>query len=944
MTEEGQMACLRDEGCSGCTHRAGACCTYRDEPLSLTQQQDTEKEVRPESIEVGEIIAGQEELTMMEEPCAREAIKDTVGKGQGDKLWDEQRDTVPPAIEVQTPANPHEIIEEKLKHAEVEPPYGDDAGMGTESVEADLFSPLFLPEEHQPEEMTSALMPGVELPLNINDNVGRHVKPMEPEPIVSVHSRGELLPNINDNIGMHAKPVEPEPIEPVQSRGEQPPFINDKIGRQAKPLEPELIESVQSRVELPTNVNDNIVSQAKPVEPEPIESVQSRGELPPNINDYIGSHVKPVKQELTKSVQSRGELPPIINDNIERHDKPLEPEPMDSVQSRGELPTNVSDNIVSHAKPVEPEPIESVQSRGELLPNINDNIASHAQLVEPEPIESVQSRGELHPNINDNIGSHVKPVDPEPKESIQSTPDQASLFKEIKIEAPEKLHDPESGRKETTLAVCADALVHGRQEDACGLIVEECGLGTMGIDGHTGDDSYEGNETVEVDLSSSPLLSEKHQSEEIPDASTLGSELPTNINDTIGKNVEPAEPESVTSVQSTPNQANLLEEIKIEIAGNSDASGSVALDQTIPTPEEVITTEEVCTERSPESDSSILTTVATGATQDDETMVYIGVQTDAPTNSGKRRQWEWNILKAIVYGGLLESIASLSVVSAAASSDVATLTGDPPQVPIHILVMNALTANIQVVFDSPAFCQAWFCTAERIGSIRPHRSESTPARKCDPPGSADRQGIDRIRLAPARFARPDPLRFAPPPLTLLPVTGHKLIVVYGILLLLETSTLMELKNKQQESLDGKEQVDLYVELLGRREHFYRHATIALLSYVLFGALPPVIYGFSFWQSDKKALKLIVVAAASLLCITLLALGKAHVQEQKAYGKTLLYYLGIGVGASGVSYAFGILIKQLLESLGLFDDGADVSASPISSILDVMSANLSWASS
>ncbi|MQM05955.1 hypothetical protein Taro_038775, partial [Colocasia esculenta] len=51
--------------------------------------------------------------------------------------------------------------------------------------------------------------------------------------------------------------------------------------------------------------------------------------------------------------------------------------------------------------------------------------------------------------------------------------------------------------------------------------------------------------------------------------------------------------------------------------------------------------------------------------------------------------------------------------------------------------------------------KAWFCTAERIGSIRPHRSESTSARKRDPPGSAVRQGIDRIRLAPAR---PAPLR------------------------------------------------------------------------------------------------------------------------------------------------------------------------------------------
>ncbi|MQM03479.1 hypothetical protein Taro_036257 [Colocasia esculenta] len=77
--------------------------------------------------------------------------------------------------------------------------------------------------------------------------------------------------------------------------------------------------------------------------------------------------------------------------------------------------------------------------------------------------------------------------------------------------------------------------------------------------------------------------------------------------------------------------------------------------------------------------------------------------------------------------------------------------------------ISCWTADMSLGGDSIwAKFPPWFCTAERIGSIRPHRSESTPARKRDPPGSVVRQGIDRIRLAPARFARPDPLRFAPP--------------------------------------------------------------------------------------------------------------------------------------------------------------------------------------
>ncbi|MQL75419.1 hypothetical protein Taro_007794 [Colocasia esculenta] len=80
----------------------------------------------------------------------------------------------------------------------------------------------------------------------------------------------------------------------------------------------------------------------------------------------------------------------------------------------------------------------------------------------------------------------------------------------------------------------------------------------------------------------------------------------------------------------------------------------------------------------------------------------------------------------------------------------------------HGTLLDARQKKVKCNWCSKEMFGAWFCTAERIGSIRPHRSESTPARKHDPPGSAVRQGIDRIRLDPARFARPDPLRFAPP--------------------------------------------------------------------------------------------------------------------------------------------------------------------------------------
>ncbi|KAL7162971.1 hypothetical protein ACSBR2_039136 [Camellia fascicularis] len=59
--------------------------------------------------------------------------------------------------------------------------------------------------------------------------------------------------------------------------------------------------------------------------------------------------------------------------------------------------------------------------------------------------------------------------------------------------------------------------------------------------------------------------------------------------------------------------------------------------------------------------------------------------------------------------------------------------------------------------------------------------------------------------------------------------------------------LWELKNDRYEgvsSLQVTERLDKYQELLGRRENFLLHATVAILSFLIFGLLPPVIYGFS----------------------------------------------------------------------------------------------------
>ncbi|XP_030934266.1 uncharacterized protein LOC115959815 isoform X2 [Quercus lobata] len=134
--------------------------------------------------------------------------------------------------------------------------------------------------------------------------------------------------------------------------------------------------------------------------------------------------------------------------------------------------------------------------------------------------------------------------------------------------------------------------------------------------------------------------------------------------------------------------------------------------------------------------------------------------------------------------------------------------------------------------------------------------------------------------------------------------------------------LKELKNDPSRvaSNGTEEEVDRYQEVLGQKRNFILHASVAIVSFLVFGLVPPVVYGFSFYESDNRDLKLAAVAAASLLCITLLAIVKAYVQKPTDwynYITNILYYLAIGLGVSGISFLAGYLVRKLIEKLGWF---------------------------
>ncbi|GFZ15994.1 hypothetical protein Acr_25g0004030 [Actinidia rufa] len=145
-------------------------------------------------------------------------------------------------------------------------------------------------------------------------------------------------------------------------------------------------------------------------------------------------------------------------------------------------------------------------------------------------------------------------------------------------------------------------------------------------------------------------------------------------------------------------------------------------------------------------------------------------------------------------------------------------------------------------------------------------------------------------------------------------------LIGGLFLMLHN--MWELKNDHSSGTSNQVTegaADRYKELLGRRENFLLHATVAVLSFLIFGLLPPVVYGFSFRESNNGDFKLIAVAVASLLCIIIFAIGKAYVQRPpKSYLKTIIYFVIMGFAASGISYAAGDLFKKLIDKLGWFN--------------------------
>ncbi|CAL5424929.1 unnamed protein product [Camellia sinensis] len=247
------------------------------------------------------------------------------------------------------------------------------------------------------------------------------------------------------------------------------------------------------------------------------------------------------------------------------------------------------------------------------------------------------------------------------------------------------------------------------------------------------------------------------------------------------------------------------------------------------------------------------------------------------------------ILKSVVYGGLMESMASLSVVSSAAAAD------DTTQV-WKFLVDSCKSLSSQRSFSilsDGTFVVPWTNPSSKVEN--------------------NKKLLERM----ANLKLPQEIS-----LSIKSKKSSLNIVAMGLANLIGGLFIIGPNGTKNEE-------SRYKELLGQTDNFFLHATVVVLVFLIFGLIPLVTYGFSFCQTDDKDLKLVLVVAASLLCIAILAIGKAYIQKKPnfyAYIKTVLYYISMAVMASGISYAAGELIKRLVEKLGWFDSSVAVTLS------------------
>nr|GEY27942.1 hypothetical protein [Tanacetum cinerariifolium] len=112
----------------------------------------------------------------------------------------------------------------------------------------------------------------------------------------------------------------------------------------------------------------------------------------------------------------------------------------------------------------------------------------------------------------------------------------------------------------------------------------------------------------------------------------------------------------------------------------------------------------------------------------------------------------------------------------------------------------------------------------------------------------------------------------------------------------------------------------YREQLGRVNYFPLHAGFAILSFIVFGMIPPV--SFLFFETGSKDLSMALVEVVSLLSVALLAKLKVSAISYKDYFQhviNLAYYLAYAMSRSICSYLAGVRNKMCEDLVKRYED-------------------------
>ncbi|KAJ0251528.1 Membrane protein of ER body-like protein [Hirschfeldia incana] len=155
--------------------------------------------------------------------------------------------------------------------------------------------------------------------------------------------------------------------------------------------------------------------------------------------------------------------------------------------------------------------------------------------------------------------------------------------------------------------------------------------------------------------------------------------------------------------------------------------------------------------------------------------------------------------------------------------------------------------------------------------------------------------------------------------------GGLILIIHNLQELREEEPIITTTTTTEDNQTNVQEEGRYKRLLGRRENFTLHVTVAIISFIIMGLLPPIVYYFSFSKTHNRDYKVASVFGASLLCIVLLAIAKAHVRSPRgSHLKSVLKYAMIAVSVSGISYVVGNFVDQLLEKYG-WSDGTETPA-------------------